>query len=47
MTDVAEPGGAEDGVDHSVRQNVRVGVAVEPKGMIDAHSAEDQVASGT
>src|SRR4029077_7590020 len=43
--DVALPGGAEQRVDHGVGQHVSVGVAVEPDGMFDMHSAKDERAT--
>src|SRR6478672_7439072 len=40
--DVAAAGGAEDGVDHGVDEDVRVGVAGEAAGMVDLDPAQNQ-----
>src|SRR6476661_5468958 len=46
LADVAEAGGAEHRIDHRVRQDVSIGVAVQPQQVVDAHPTQDQGATG-
>jgi len=46
LPDIAQAGGAEQRVDHGMREHVRVRVAVKTHRVRDPHASEDQIAAG-